>query len=87
MKVGGKDLQVMDNMPIKIMRNEMGVPIIMYPRYSGDMKYRFKGVKGTMTVEGMSKAPAARPLYRVADIYDRKTKKPMTVLLPIQFLN
>jgi|GEM_PF-5588726 hypothetical protein len=85
-KVGGKDIPVVKELPIIIMRNALGMPSISYTEKSADRRYRLVEILPTLTQEvQVSKPPAPKSLFRVAKVYDKKAKKTMTVALPIQF--
>jgi hypothetical protein len=85
-KVGGKDIPVIKELPIFIMRNSAGMPAISYTEKSADRRYRLVEVLPTLTQEvQVSKPPAPKSLFRVAKVYDKKENKTMTVALPIQF--
>ncbi|MBD2039682.1 hypothetical protein [Microcoleus sp. FACHB-672] len=85
-KVGGEDYPVVNELPIIINRNELGNPIINYTWKSADRRYRVVEILPTLTQEvQVSNPPAARNLYRLADVYDKQERKKMTVALPIQF--
>ncbi|WP_155967904.1 hypothetical protein [Kamptonema formosum] len=85
-KVGGKDIPVVKELPILIMRNAMGMPAISYTEKSADRRYRLVEVLPTLTQEvQVSQPPAAKSLFRMARVYDKKENKMMTAALPIQF--
>lgn len=85
-KVGGKDIPVLKELPIFIMRNAVGMPAISYTEKSADRRYRLVEILPTLTQEvQVSQPPAPRSLYRMARVYDKKERKTMTVALPIQF--
>lgn len=85
-KVGGTDYPVVNELPITVDRSELGQPSISYTWKSPDRRYRVIEILPALTQEvQVSNPPAARSLYRLADVYDKQSRKKVRVALPIQF--
>ena len=85
-KVGSEDVEIVEVMPVTILRNQFGVPVTTFTRRSPDGRYRLRQVLPALTQEGRATAPrTGRPLYRLVEVIDKKDKKLRVVAVPIRF--
>lgn len=84
-KVGGKDVQVLD-MPILIVPDRFGMPMMKLTEKTPDRRYKLLEVLPMpMTQElAVSPPPKAKNLYRIVRVLDRKTRKQMQAAVEVR---
>lgn len=83
--VGGEEYVVINSLPVTINRNNAESPM-QQTKVSADGRYQFVNFLNAITQERReADPPAARQLYRLANVQDRETGKIIKAALPIQF--
>jgi hypothetical protein len=85
-RVGESEYPVLEELPVMIYRNELGLPVISYTEKSEDKRYRLVEVLPALTQElPEGRTTEVKTLYRLAEVYDKEERMLMTVALPIVF--
>lgn len=85
LKVGGKDLKILD-MPIMLVPDRFGMPMMQLTPRTPDRRYKLLEVLPMpMTQElAVEKPPKAKRLYRVVRVLDRTTRREMQAAVEVR---
>ncbi|HIK27805.1 MAG: hypothetical protein N3E45_11655 [Oscillatoriaceae bacterium SKW80] len=83
-KVGGKDVKVL-NMPIFIVPDRFGTPIMKPTKESSDRRYKLLEILPKPITQEVvqEKPPKPKRLYRMVRVRDRKTRKSIQVAVEV----
>lgn len=84
-KVGGKDLKILD-MPITLVPDRFGWPMMQLTPRTPDRRYKLLEVLPMPMTQELSvdKAPKPKRLYRVVRVLDRSTRREMQAAVEVR---